>query len=103
MFRTAANLPGLFAGRTGPGTSGSRYGTPRGSRQSRPPGQILLLRAAEELFGERSYHRTTVADICARAGMAAFRAYFDMLSEHREIPRYPSLNPLVWTTLWRAC
>jgi len=38
-----------------------------------------LLGAAEELFGERSYWRTTVADICARAGMAtgSFYAHFD--------------------------
>src|SRR5260370_837641 len=41
----------------------------RGVPGGRPPGQALLT-AAEELFGERSYHRTTVADICARAGMA---------------------------------
>src|SRR4029077_4514819 len=48
----------------------------RGGRQEGPAtGQILLLRAAEELFGERSYHRTTVADICARAGMATGRLY----------------------------
>ena len=44
----------------------------------RPPAERLLA-AAEELFGERSYGRTTVADICARAGMAtgSFYAYFD--------------------------
>ena len=50
----------------------------RVSQQNRPPGQVLLLRAAEELFGERSYHRTTVADICARAGMAtgSFYSYY---------------------------
>jgi AcrR family transcriptional regulator len=43
-----------------------------------PPAQRLL-GAAEELFGERSYWRTTVADICARAGMAtgSFYAHFD--------------------------
>jgi AcrR family transcriptional regulator len=43
----------------------------------RPPAQRLLT-AAEELFGERSYHRTTVADICARAGMAtgSFYSYY---------------------------
>ncbi len=42
-----------------------------------------LLRAAEELFGERSYHRTTVADICARAGMAtgSFYSYFGSKAE----------------------
>ena len=43
-----------------------------------PPSQRLL-EAAEELFGERSYWRTTVADICARAGIAtgSFYAHFD--------------------------
>jgi AcrR family transcriptional regulator len=43
----------------------------------RPPGERLLA-AAEELFGERSYRRTTVAEICARAGMAtgSFYAHF---------------------------
>jgi len=48
----------------------------------RPPAQRLLA-AAEELFGERSYSRTTVADICARAGMAtgSFYAYFDSKAE----------------------
>ena len=59
-----------------PGGSGGPE-SPRGSQQRRPPGQVLL-RAAEELFGERSYHRTTVADICARAGMAtgSFYSYY---------------------------
>jgi AcrR family transcriptional regulator len=48
----------------------------------RPPAERLLA-AAEELFGERSYGRTTVADICARAGMAtgSFYAYFDSKAE----------------------
>jgi AcrR family transcriptional regulator len=43
----------------------------------RPPATRLLA-AAEELFGQRSYGKTTVADICARAGMAtgSFYAYF---------------------------
>ena len=43
----------------------------------RPPGERLLL-AAEELFGERSYRRTSVADICSRAGIAtgSFYAHF---------------------------
>jgi len=42
-----------------------------------------LLWAAEELFGERSYWRTTVADICARAGIAtgSFYAHFDSKAE----------------------
>ena len=44
----------------------------------RPPAERLLL-AAEHLFGERSYWRTTVAEICAMAGMAtgSFYAHFD--------------------------
>jgi AcrR family transcriptional regulator len=43
-----------------------------------PPEQRLLT-AAERLFGERSYRRTTVAGICAQAGIAtgSFYAYFD--------------------------
>ncbi|HYB18876.1 MAG TPA: helix-turn-helix domain-containing protein, partial [Streptosporangiaceae bacterium] len=50
----------------------------------RPPGPAQrLLTAAEELFGERSYHRTTVADICARAGMAtgSFYSYYGSKAE----------------------
>ena len=52
----------------------NRRGTPG---PELPPSQRLL-RAAEELFGERSYWRTTVADICARAGIAtgSFYAHF---------------------------
>jgi AcrR family transcriptional regulator len=48
----------------------------------RPPAKRLLA-AAEELFGQRSYSRTTVADICARAGMAtgSFYAYFGSKDE----------------------
>jgi len=47
-----------------------------------PPAERLLW-AAEELFGERSYWRTTVADICARAGIAtgSFYAHFDSKAE----------------------
>jgi AcrR family transcriptional regulator len=43
----------------------------------RPPAERLLS-AAEHLFGERSYARTSVAGICARAGMAtgSFYAHF---------------------------
>ena len=45
---------------------------------SRPPPQRLLT-AAEHLFGQRSYQRTTVADICAQADMAtgSFYAYYE--------------------------
>ena len=48
----------------------------------KPPAQRLLT-AAEELFGQRSYHRTTVADICARAGMAtgSFYSYYESKAE----------------------
>jgi AcrR family transcriptional regulator len=48
----------------------------------RPPAERLLA-AAEELFGQRSYGRTTVAEICARAGMAtgSFYAYFGSKQE----------------------
>ena len=46
--------------------------TPSGD--DRPPGERLLT-AAEELFGERSYRRTSVADICARAGIATGSFY----------------------------
>ena len=54
----------------------------RGVAGGRPPGPALL-QAAEELFGERSYHRTTVADICARAGMAtgSFYSYYGSKAE----------------------
>jgi AcrR family transcriptional regulator len=50
----------------------------RPAAEERPPAERLLS-AAEHLFGERSYRRTTVADICAQAGMAtgSFYAYFD--------------------------
>jgi AcrR family transcriptional regulator len=48
----------------------------------RPPAERLLA-AAGELFGERSYGRTGVADICARAGMAtgSFYSYFGSKAE----------------------
>jgi AcrR family transcriptional regulator len=55
----------------------------RGSPGPEVPPSQRLLRAAEELFGERSYWRTTVADICARAGIAtgSFYAHFDSKAE----------------------
>jgi AcrR family transcriptional regulator len=49
------------------------------------PGRAArLVEAAEQLFGERSYQRTTVAEICAKAGIAtgSFYAHF---SSKREI------------------
>src|SRR6266702_1799986 len=53
------------------------------TRPPSAPAAARLLRAAEELFGERSYHRTTVADICARAGMAtgSFYSYYGSKAE----------------------
>src|SRR6201989_1716325 len=68
---------------TGPRATRGGVQPPRARAQGgRPPGQALL-RAAEELFGERSYHRTTVADICGRAGMAtgSFYSYYDSKAE----------------------
>jgi len=48
------------------------------SGDERPPTERLL-DAAEHLFGERSYRRTTVAGICTRAGMAtgSFYVHFE--------------------------
>ena len=85
------------ASRTAPGVRGQRLRTPakgeRGGGQpprdpavprDHPPGPAQkLLTAAEELFGERSYHRTTVADVCARAGMAtgSFYSYYGSKAE----------------------
>jgi AcrR family transcriptional regulator len=65
--------------------AGGRTRPPSGQAakpDERPPAERLLT-AAEELFGERSYHRTTVADICARAGMAtgSFYSYFGSKAE----------------------
>ena len=77
---TAETSPGV---RGGAKPSRPRAGQARGTGQAAlPPGQTLL-RAAEELFGERSYHRTTVADICARAGMAtgSFYSYYQSKAE----------------------
>jgi AcrR family transcriptional regulator len=47
-----------------------------------PPAERLLA-AAEELFAEQSYQQTTVAEICARAGIAtgSFYAHFRSKSE----------------------
>ena len=57
-------------------------GRPPSGPAEKPPAQRLLT-AAEELFGQRSYHRTTVADICARAGMAtgSFYSYYGSKAE----------------------
>jgi AcrR family transcriptional regulator len=52
------------------------------SSEERPPAERLLA-AAEELFGARSYQKTTVADICANAGMAtgSFYAHYGSKEE----------------------
>jgi AcrR family transcriptional regulator len=54
-----------------PSAAGARAPDPRPPRER-------LLSAAEQLFGERSYQRTSVAGICARAGIAtgSFYAHF---------------------------
>jgi AcrR family transcriptional regulator len=50
----------------------------RPAAEERPAAERLRA-AAERLFGERSYRRTTVAEICAQAGIAtgSFYAHFD--------------------------
>ncbi len=76
MTAEANRAPGVRGGGQPP--------RPRGVPGGRPPGPAeRLLTAAEELFGERSYHRTTVADICARAGMAtgSFYSYYESKAE----------------------
>ncbi|HEY3037068.1 MAG TPA: TetR/AcrR family transcriptional regulator, partial [Streptosporangiaceae bacterium] len=60
----------------------NRRGARAAVSQDLPPAQRLL-RAAEELFGESSYRRATVAGICARAGIAtgSFYAHFGSKAE----------------------
>jgi len=55
---------------------------PDRAEPGRPPAERLLS-AAEELFAERSYRQTTVAQICARAGIAtgSFYAHFGSKAE----------------------
>ena len=54
----------------------------RPAADDRPPAERLLS-AAERLFGERSYRRTSVAGICASAGIAtgSFYAHFRSKSD----------------------
>jgi AcrR family transcriptional regulator len=54
----------------------------RSGQEEQPPSERLLA-AARHLFGERSYQRTTVADICAGAGLAtgSFYACFESKSD----------------------
>jgi AcrR family transcriptional regulator len=70
----------MAGGRARPPSAAS--GRPAERPAQRPPAQRLLT-AAEELFGQHSYHRTTVADICARAGMAtgSFYSYYESKAE----------------------
>jgi AcrR family transcriptional regulator len=60
----------------------SRRATRPAAGHELPPAQRLL-GAAEELFGESSYRQTTVAGICARAGIAtgSFYAHFGSKAE----------------------
>jgi ABC-type Fe3+/spermidine/putrescine transport system ATPase subunit len=53
------------------------FGRRQAAGTAEPPADRLLT-AAEQLFGERSYRRTSVADICATAGIAtgSFYAHF---------------------------
>jgi AcrR family transcriptional regulator len=81
--RTPRTPPAHRAGGARGVRGGGQPPRDQGAPGGRPPGQTRLLTAAEELFGERSYHRTTVADICARAGMAtgSFYSYFGSKAE----------------------
>ena len=76
LAEMTAEASRMAGGRTRPPSA------PAGRTDERPPAQRLLT-AAEELFGQRSYHRTTVADICARAGMAtgSFYSYYESKAE----------------------
>ena len=49
-----------------------------------PKRTARLVTAAEQLFGERSYQRATVAGICARAGIAT-GSFYTHFSSKREI------------------
>jgi AcrR family transcriptional regulator len=73
--RAAGGNPGREGGQ---GSSVSVQVGRRPPSASLPP-RDRLLAAAERLFGERSYRRTSVAEICATAGMAtgSFYAHFD--------------------------
>jgi AcrR family transcriptional regulator len=66
-----------FVFRMGVSTVRVAAGRKPAAGDERPPAERLLS-AAEHLFGERSYSRTSVAGICARAGMAtgSFYAHF---------------------------
>src|SRR6516164_9300615 len=81
----AAAPAGRRASRTGEAdvtvAANRRVARPAAGRDA-PPAQRLL-RAAEELFGESSYRRATVAGICARAGIAtgSFYAHFGSKAE----------------------
>lgn len=71
--RAQGGVDSLQQGSTVTSTLGRR----QAAGTAEPPADRLLT-AAEELFGERSYRRTSVADICAAAGIAtgSFYAHF---------------------------
>ncbi len=58
-------------------------GRPAETAGGERPRARRLLDAAEQVFGERTYRGSTVADICARAGIAtgSFYAHFDSKAE----------------------
>jgi AcrR family transcriptional regulator len=60
------------------GRRGKEAGPAARRRKDSADNSARLLAAAEELFGQRSYQRASVADICARAGIAtgSFYAHF---------------------------
>jgi AcrR family transcriptional regulator len=71
-------------GRAGPAPPAGRAGaSPAAGQAGASPPAERLLSAAEGLFAERSYRHTTVADICARAGIAtgSFYAHFRSKAE----------------------
>jgi AcrR family transcriptional regulator len=56
------------------------FGRRQAARTAEPPADRLLS-AAEHLFGERSYRRTSVADICSAAGIATGSFYSHFASK----------------------
>jgi AcrR family transcriptional regulator len=70
-------------GKTAPSKRpGGAKSTPPGGAKQVPPPAGRLLSAAEHLFGERSYRRTSVAGICARAGIATGSFYLHFSSKN---------------------
>jgi AcrR family transcriptional regulator len=56
----------------------------RGMGRWQPDARGRLLKAALELYGERGYERTTVAEIAARAGLTE-RTFFRHFADKREV------------------